>query len=529
MILQSVVFSLWVGVVAASASAQKLPYHSLQLVGRASTSVSVKTSESDALWLKNKKTIIVAVSAPDYPPLDKTINGLMYEGITADYAGLLGELLGVGVEARQFESRELAIEALKRGEVDLLGSSNSYELADPELMLSTSYLDDQPVLLTRIGEDKVLDTKLAGKRIAMLNHYIPLEDVQAFYPDATIQLFSSTISAIGAVEFGQADVYLGDLVSTSHLASNSFYRNVQPANFSAMHVADFAFALTKNNTRLKRLVDQALQAIPSNENMYIVRRWDINGIYFFGDKKVQYGAQEKKWIADHRVVKVLVDPNYPPVSFIKDGKVQGVVNDIVKELSVKTGLSFQLLPVTYSSSQIAQKLTAGDFDLVGALSPNLFRDPGVSFSRPYLTNTLVMMARRNDSSVTSLESLSGKVVASLKGSTINAFISEHYPLIRILELDTVSAGIDRVNAGEASAVVDSLIAATYKINHDEYPDLKIISTIGDNPEAISLAMSNKDHALFSIIDKALLSIPAAKMDSISEFWINPTQVESSFF
>jgi len=37
--------------------------------------------------------------------------------------------------------------------------------------------------------------------------------VQASYPQASVQLFPSTLSAVGAVAFQQADVYLGDCLA----------------------------------------------------------------------------------------------------------------------------------------------------------------------------------------------------------------------------------------------------------------------------------------------------------------------------
>ncbi len=43
----------------------------------------------------------------------------------------------------------------------------------------------------------------------MLYHYLPEYSVQQFYSRAQVQLFPSTLAAMGAVAYGQADVYLG--------------------------------------------------------------------------------------------------------------------------------------------------------------------------------------------------------------------------------------------------------------------------------------------------------------------------------
>ena len=44
-------------------------------------------------WLQNKRELTLGTSTPDYPPFDLTSSGHDYEGLTADYAGLLAKAL----------------------------------------------------------------------------------------------------------------------------------------------------------------------------------------------------------------------------------------------------------------------------------------------------------------------------------------------------------------------------------------------------------------------------------------------------
>ena len=75
----------------------------------------------------NKHELILGTSAPDYPPFDLTASGRDYEGFTADYAGILGQTMGLPVKVQRFASRQDAIHALQTGEVDLLGTANGFE------------------------------------------------------------------------------------------------------------------------------------------------------------------------------------------------------------------------------------------------------------------------------------------------------------------------------------------------------------------------------------------------------------------
>src|SRR5476651_309910 len=240
---------------------------------------AARLHESDWRWLRERRRLLMGISGPDYTPFELSSNDEL-EGITADYAALIADALNVTVEVRRYDNRDEVIAALKRGEVDFLGSANGYEAADPQLVLSRSYAMDQPTLVTRTGDSQTLSSDLAGKRVAMLYHYMQPDAVQAFYPHARLQLFPSTFEAIGAVAFGQADVYLGDAISTNYLINRNHLNNVRMADFSSLEVNPFGFAFSRDNTRLLRIVNAALAVIPVSEQMEILRRWSAGNIGF---------------------------------------------------------------------------------------------------------------------------------------------------------------------------------------------------------------------------------------------------------
>uniref|UniRef100_UPI0038B512A1 transporter substrate-binding domain-containing protein n=1 Tax=Pseudomonas costantinii TaxID=168469 RepID=UPI0038B512A1 len=255
-----------------------VPAETFQVLGRSHVSeYGVSLSEPDWSWLRSKGVLVMGASAPDYSPFAMTTNSHDYEGLTADYVRLLSELLRTPVEVRRFASRAEVIEALKQGSVDFLGTANGYEQADPELLMSTSYAEDQPTLITRVADSHALTQDLAGKKIAMLYHYLPPEAVEAFYPKATLQLYPSTLSAIGAVAFGNADVYLGDSISAQYLINKNYLNNVQLSDFSQLEVSNFSFAVARDNSRLLQILNSALAVIPQGERMTILRRWSAGG------------------------------------------------------------------------------------------------------------------------------------------------------------------------------------------------------------------------------------------------------------
>src|SRR5471030_1353081 len=75
----------------------------LRLLGRSSVdNYSVELDESEWRWLRQHDGLVLGTSVPDYAPFDLSNDGHDFEGITADFTGLLSELLHVPITVRRY-------------------------------------------------------------------------------------------------------------------------------------------------------------------------------------------------------------------------------------------------------------------------------------------------------------------------------------------------------------------------------------------------------------------------------------------
>ncbi len=172
------------------------------------------------------------------------------------------KVTGLPVTVLRFDSRGAAITALENGEVDLLGTANGFEAGNADIALSIPYAVDQPVLVTREGETRSLTDGLAGLRLSMVYHYLPLAEVKALYPKAIITSYPSYQNAINAVAFDQADVFLGDTISTHYMINKGYLNNIRMANFGKHEAFGFSFAVNRNNPELLGIINAMITAIP---------------------------------------------------------------------------------------------------------------------------------------------------------------------------------------------------------------------------------------------------------------------------
>ncbi len=504
--------------------------HDLRLLGHSTLETpAVPLEEADWRWLRERRKLVMGVSAPDYAPFDMSNNNDDFEGITADYAAVISLMLNIPIEVRRYDTRDAVINALKSGTLDFVGSANGYEAADRQLVLSRSYANDQPVLVTRAGDSHSLSTDLAGKRLAMLYHYMQPDAVQAFYPDAQLLLFASTFEAIGAVAFGQADVYLGDAISTRYLINKNHLNNVRMADFSALEVNPFGLAMIKGNTRLLNILNAALAAIPASQQMEILRRWSAGGSGYLEADRLRLSDREQRWLDKHPQVKVAVLDKYVPLSFLNErGQFEGLSAEVLSRISLRTGLKFEVVQGNSLSRQI-DEVSSGKVDMLAVITPSIERSEKLRFTRPYLSNPYVLVVRADDDRVVTLEDMGAKRLAFIGGNSLAAQISRDHPGIGLVDVESPEQAMELVAKGSVDATVISLISARYMIARNYRDRLRITSTVGTDLARITFGVNRSQLELYSILDKAMLSITPEEMDEMTNHWRSEIIIEDSYW
>ncbi|MHB2051139.1 transporter substrate-binding domain-containing protein [Pseudomonas sp. VEM90] len=493
-----------------------------------SASAPLTLSSDDRHWLKQRQHLVLGSARPDYPPFEINVSQHDYEGLSADYAGIIGEQLDIPIEVRRFNSRHEAITALRDGRIDLLGSSNAFEAADAQLSLSTPYADDLPVIVTREGHSLKSTPDLAGLRLAMVDHYLPAVSVRTQYPKAQLSLYRSTLAGLAAVVLGEADAYLGDAISTDYMIGKSFQGTLKIDHFSQLAPEAFAFAIASDNPRLHRLVDKALSRISESERLNILRRWSSGNTSLLLQRHLTaLSEEEESWITDHPTISVLVNTSLAPLTFNDaQHRPSGITLDLLKQISLRTGLQFK--PVESASSQVMiDRLLHGEAQMIGALGYGADRLKQLRYTRPYLVSPRVLVTRNEGESSAQSKALDGKRIALVRGSPQQAVLQQRYPQAEIVEVDNPLGQMEAVANGVADVALSSHINATYYISHVFKERLRIAGVLDDAPAIAAFAVAADQPQLQAILDKALLSIPPEELDQLINRWRTSTLVSDS--
>src|SRR6202007_3273335 len=114
-------------------------------------------------------------------------------------------------------------------------------------------------------------------------------------------------------------------------------------------------------------------------------------------------------------VAIVIDPSYPPMEFMQDGKLVGFDVDLAVELAKRLGVRAELLPLRWSWKDVSAGLNAGQCDLViSSWTITQERKQEAAFIE-YLRLGQVFVCSKG-TRVVSEQDLAGKVLVVLGGS-----------------------------------------------------------------------------------------------------------------
>lgn len=470
-------------------------------------------SADERQWLGNGRKLRVGISIADYEPVDITSDRNRYQGISADYVSLIHARLGVTIEVVGFGTREQAIEALRKGDIDILTRANGFERGAPGLSFSADYMPDRSVVVVR-GDDAGLDNRLEGKKIVLLDDYADAHAVHEAYPKSEIILAPTLYSAVEALGQGEVDAFIGNEIIVRAYKAVRPYMGLRIKGESALPAIGFAFATRQSDTLLTALIDRSLASIDDAIGREILARWTSGLGSDIAQQRISLTAQEQAWIERHPNV-VVVSQQYPPYIY-KDGAERwvGLNADLLARISRMTGLQFSHLESS-STQETIEALKAGTALMNSTLAESPERKSILDFTYAYGGYSWVFVVRVHDSPLGSLSELSGRVLVLPKRHALEDMIRKDYPDIRLVTVKNYEEARALVENGQAVATIQSEAQAYL------HPPgrLKVGRSVDGRWSADSFSVSKAHPELLSILNKSLEAFPVAELRALRMKWL----------
>lgn len=184
-------------------------------------------------------------------------------------------------------------------------------------------------------------------------------------------------------------------------------------------------------------------------------------------------------------LKVGTATSYAPFTFDDDsGKRVGFDMDLLEELSKVLGFEYELSTMDYAPLQTSVRSNKLDL-AIAALCITPERKEVMDFSDPYYDAGLLCMAKE-DSDITSVDDLKGKVVAVEEGTSSHAYAQKIDGLKDLLVFPNMSSAYLELENGKAEAVI-----------YDE-PNILYYKKIESKTKIVGEAF-NKDDSHYGIV------------------------------
>jgi PAS domain S-box-containing protein len=236
-------------------------------------------------------------------------------------------------------------------------------------------------------------------------------------------------------------------------------------------------------------------------------------------KTMALTPEEKGWLADHKDIRLGVDPLWPPFEFFDTTKVySGIASDYVRILNEKLDVSMEPgRGLTWP--EVMAKTRAGEIDVLSCVAKTPERSEFLLFTEPYMSFPTVILTREDNPFVNGVQDFENGKVALIKGYATQDLLKRDYPDRDFYLADDIEAALRAVSKGKVDAFVGNLASITYTTQRLGLTNLKVAATTPYKYE-LGFAVRKDWPELVRILNKGLNSIPDTERGKIHSRWIN---------
>ena len=405
---------------------------------------------------------------------------------------------------------------------DLNLQTHSYDpksLARNETDAMVAYLSNEPFVLQKMGvETRPIDPKEYGFDYYSDILFTTQEEI-ANHPQRADAFYDASMRGwLWAFE------HIEETAELIHRHYNPQGKSLEALIYEGRVLKELAF---RPNVNFGSIDPLRLEMIAQGYRlMGVVKSVPPFGPLLYKQSALHLTAKERAWLKAHLVIRVGIDHEWPPIESVdENGRHFGISASYLALLEKRLGVRFE---VDYSRrfwSDSMQAIRNNELDMLSCAAITDKRQENLVFSRPYLKQTMVVVADSKVGFVNDLNDLNGKKVAVVRSYATEEILRNHYPKIIPVMADSALEALNKVASGEAYACMEGLGVVSYLIERHGIKHLKVV---GETPYQYELGFAfRKDwEILGSISDKVLGSITPAEYEEIHGRWLAMDQVSS---
>lgn len=466
-------------------------------------------------------TLLVGVSIGNQPYIHVSAIGDV-QGIFVDLWRLWSNKTGIAVSFVPNQSED-SLAYLRKGRIDVqmaqVENAEKFTGLKPAYHLYNIY--------SSLFYDSQLDLsdpeQLKNATLGVLHTAGFRSQLQLQFPDAKIIVFSTVDQMIEAVLKKQLTGFLAsDVITRERLVQSSSLGSFKM--FPGIRYESAVYSLIRTNEEdLYQNIQRGFSQISLDEMVAIENRWldkDAGGYFQTFRDKVPLTVAERQWLNQHQQIRVGVMSDWRPVEFVDEkGESQGITSDVLKLLNQR--LDVQFVPTPYSDwDLLLDDYKAGKLQMVANISDLPERRKFSAFSLDYWTLQWIMVGKHDAKFDAKVAQMPGQRIAIMREYQFVKQLKKDFPQHKVIEVDSLSEGLEMVVAGRADFVLDTVVASGIAMRDPRYVNLRAYLPT-DLPVYPSYFGVHKDlPELLVILNKGIKTINDADRKSLQDKWLN---------
>ncbi len=233
-------------------------------------------------------------------------------------------------------------------------------------------------------------------------------------------------------------------------------------------------------------------------------------------RSLTFTPDQKEYLLRKKKITMCVDPEWYPFETIREGEHIGIAADVMDIFERRLGIPIVLVPTNSwdESLRLAQNRTC---DILSLASPTPSRQVYMHFTRPYVTLPIVMATTMDKPFIEDVTTLRGKKLGAVKGYSITEYLKSSHPDLEIVEVDSITEGLEKVHTGELYGYIDNLMVVSSYIQKEYTGLLKVSSRLEQKVE-LGVGTRSDEPVLKSIFDKLVADLGEEQMQTVYNRW-----------
>jgi len=466
-----------------------------------------------------KKPVLTTINMQDYPPFNFNENGEA-RGYTVDYVNLMAKKLGVKVRFLTGRTWNEYLEMLKNNEIDFIPhvaiTESRKEFLDFTNFRHITY--EIGMALKKGSEiNSILD--LSERTIAIQKNNFIHEYLKNNYPKMKFVFVNDNQEALEAISSNKAYATIASIPALDYYIKKNWLTNIKTQkikNLDLETVFHMPMGVSKGNDTLKSILEKANKSIPLKEENQIKQNWiDLKDSTI---KKSILSKDERAYLKNKKSINMCIDPNWMPFEKNQNGKHIGMSADYIKILQAQIKTPIVHIPTkTWSESLEFGK--SRKCDIFSLVMPNSERKKYWEFSKPYLSVPLIIATSIEKFFISDIKSVLDKKLGIVKGYAYIEILKEKYPNIKLVEVENINEGLQKVRDDEIFGFVGTLSTVGYAIQKNYIGELKIAGKF-ENTWNLGIGVRNDEPILTNIFNKAIDTISEKQHQVILNKWVS---------